>query len=174
MEQFVLLAKYNRWMNDSIYKTCIEMGQDKIAIDQQSFFSSILKTMNHLLLGDLVWLYRCSGNKEIMKFVDGEGNNFRIQGLDQMIFTKIDQLYEKRKEIDDLIVDYVNSLTSDQIDTPTQYRSTDGSPYTKKLGVILTHWFNHQTHHRGQATALIHQQGYDFGVTDLIFIESEL
>jgi uncharacterized damage-inducible protein DinB len=29
--------------------------------------------------------------------------------------------------------------------------------------------FNHQTHHRGQVTTLLTQQGYDIGATDLPF-----
>jgi len=53
MEQFLLLEKYNRWMNQSIYKTCLVMGQDNVDKNQNSFFPSISKTLNHLLLGDI-------------------------------------------------------------------------------------------------------------------------
>ncbi len=174
MEQFVLLAKYNNWMNNSIYKTCLDMGQNNIDRDQASFFPSISKTMNHLLLGDIVWLYRCSSNKDVMRFIDGNGDNFRIGSLDQVIYSQLDQLHEKRKEIDDRIIDYIDSLKIDDIGGYIEYNSTDGSSHSKKLGLVLTHWFNHQTHHRGQITSLIHQQGYDFGTTDLIIIENEL
>ena len=174
MEQFLLLAKYNRWMNHSIYKTCLAMGQGNVDKNQNSFFPSISKTLNHLLLGDLVWLYRCSGDKGVMKFVDGNGDDFKIRSLDQVIFSRLEALWEKRKDVDNDIVEYVESLSPDQVNESIEYRSTDGSSHSKDLGTVLTHWFNHQTHHRGQITALIHQQGYEFGITDLIFIESEL
>lgn len=36
----------------------------------------------------------------------------------------------------------------------------------------LTHFFNHQTHHRGQVTTLLMQAGVDVGVTDLIALVS--
>ena len=174
MEQFLLLAKYNRWMNDSIYKTCLEMGQSNVDKNQNSFFSSISKTLNHLLLGDLVWLYRCSGDKEVMRFVDGNGDDFKIRSLDQVIFSKLEGLWEKRKDVDKSIVAYVESLNPNQVNESIEYRSTDGCLHSKDLGTVLTHWFNHQTHHRGQITALIQQQGYEFGTTDLILIENEL
>ena len=173
MEQFLLLAKYNRWMNQSIYKTCLAMGQDNVDKNQDSFFPSISKTLNHLLLGDLVWLYRCSGDKGVMKFVDGDGHDFKIKSLNQVVFSKLEELWEKRQGIDNDIVKYVESLNADQVNESVEYRSTDGCLHTKDLGTILTHWFNHQTHHRGQITALIHQQGYEFGTTDLILIENE-
>ena len=174
MEQFLLLAKYNRWMNQSIYKTCLAMGQDSVDKNQHSFFSSISKTLNHLLLGDLVWLYRCSGDKGVMRFVDGDGHDFKITSLNQVIFSKLEELWEKRKSVDNEIVKYIENLSSDRVNELVEYRSTDGGLHSKELRTILTHWFNHQTHHRGQITALIHQQGYEFGTTDLILIENEL
>jgi uncharacterized damage-inducible protein DinB len=32
---------------------------------------------------------------------------------------------------------------------------------------LVTHMFNHQTHHRGQLTTLLSQMGIDPGVTDI-------
>jgi uncharacterized damage-inducible protein DinB len=43
-----------------------------------------------------------------------------------------------------------------------------GMKQCKALGPLLTHFFNHQTHHRGQASTLLHQFGVDVGVTDLL------
>ncbi|MDJ0572597.1 MAG: DinB family protein [Pleurocapsa sp. MO_192.B19] len=37
----------------------------------------------------------------------------------------------------------------------------------------MQHFFNHQTHHRGQVSTLINQQGIDLGVTDLLMIIPE-
>ena len=109
-----------------------------------------------------------------MRFVDGNGDDFKITSLNQIIFSKLEELSKKRQSVDNDIVKYVESLGLDQINGSIEYRSTDGCLHSKDLGTILTHWFNHQTHHRGQITALIHQQGYDFGTTDLIFIEKDL
>lgn len=41
---------------------------------------------------------------------------------------------------------------------------------TQKMAVAIIHFFNHQTHHRDQLTALLSQCGLDYGVTDLIWM----
>jgi len=41
-------------------------------------------------------------------------------------------------------------------------------PHEHPLWQAVTHFFNHQTHHRGQVTTLFMQLGHDPGVTDLI------
>ena len=44
---------------------------------------------------------------------------------------------------------------------------TGNQQKTMPRWLTMTHFFNHQTHHRGQITDLISRLGYDFGVTDL-------
>ena len=171
MKQFVLLANYNQWMNESIYSVCQEMGQEKIELDQQAFFSSILKTLNHILIADTFWLYRCSGSNLLNTMVDESGQEIKVKQLDQIIFRSIDALYGVRKELDQKIIDYVEGVQESEINKDVEYRSSLGQTLTRPLGAILAHWFNHQTHHRGQITTLIHQQGYDFGTTDLILMD---
>ena len=41
---------------------------------------------------------------------------------------------------------------------------------TYPLWLTVVSFFNHQTHHRGQATTLLMQAGIDPGVTDLIWL----
>jgi uncharacterized damage-inducible protein DinB len=43
-----------------------------------------------------------------------------------------------------------------------------GESHAKLSGLVLRHVFNHQTHHRGQASTLLSQAGVDIGVTDLL------
>jgi Uncharacterized protein conserved in bacteria len=35
---------------------------------------------------------------------------------------------------------------------------------------LVMHFFNHQTHHRGQVTTLLSQAGVDVGDTDLVVL----
>ena len=43
-------------------------------------------------------------------------------------------------------------------------------PREQDFGFCVTHFFNHQTHHRGQVTTLLSQLGRDYGATDLILL----
>ena len=53
-----LLARYNQWMNDKLYRTAAQLSADQLAQDRAAFFGSILGTLNHLLVGDIMWLQR--------------------------------------------------------------------------------------------------------------------
>jgi uncharacterized damage-inducible protein DinB len=48
------------------------------------------------------------------------------------------------------------------------YANSKGVVSSKPFFGIVMHFFNHQTHHRGQATTLLSQAGVDVGVTDLM------
>ena len=49
-----------------------------------------------------------------------------------------------------------------------RYANSKGVQREHPAWQAMTHFFNHQTHHRGQATTLLMQAGVDPGVTDLI------
>ena len=51
-----------------------------------------------------------------------------------------------------------------------KYRDTKNNLYCKQFGQLIQHFFNHQTHHRGQISTLFNQQNIDIGVTDLLQI----
>ena len=60
-----------------------------------------------------------------------------------------------------------------QLENNLQYTDTKGNSYNKNFGQLIHNLFNHQTHHRGQATTLISQEGLDVGVTDWLAILPE-
>jgi len=72
--------------------------------------------------------------------------------------------------MDEVIVRFIAELTDEVLACSLSYRNTKGIEATKNLGLLLLHLFNHQTHHRGQASTLLSQSGVDVGVTDLLVI----
>jgi uncharacterized damage-inducible protein DinB len=46
------------------------------------------------------------------------------------------------------------------------FTTSDGSPYQRTLGTILTHVFTHATYHRGQIARLVTEHGGTRAVTD--------
>ena len=59
-------------------------------------------------------------------------------------------------------------LADADLDQVLQYRNMRGDVQRRRLSHLLLHLFNHQAHHRGQATTLFSQCGLDVGVTDLL------
>jgi uncharacterized damage-inducible protein DinB len=63
------------------------------------------------------------------------------------------------------------SLSPAWLGEPLTYTSKiDGKTRTVPRWVLVTHMFNHQTHHRGQITTLLSQMGLDIGSTDIPFM----
>lgn len=75
-----------------------------------------------------------------------------------------------RTSLDSHIINWINQLSDADIDHPFSYSNMKGVVSTKNLYLVLVHFFNHQTHHRGQATTLLTQAGVDVGLTDLLVI----
>ncbi len=170
MEQLKLLATYNRWMNEKVYAACRNLPEAELQRDCGAFFKSIFGTLNHLAVGDTLWL------KRFANFVPTMANHPTLPqlasptSLDGHLFESFEQLAAYRLLLDAFILDLVDVIPDAMLDQPFSFVTTKGVPVTKDFFGTLTHFFNHQTHHRGQTTTLLTQQGVDVGVTDLLML----
>ena len=53
-----LMADYNQWINTRLYAAAAELPHDMLTQDRGAFFRSVLGTLNHIMVGDRVWLSR--------------------------------------------------------------------------------------------------------------------
>jgi uncharacterized damage-inducible protein DinB len=155
------LARYNRWMNDKLYAAAATLSDEARKRDAGAFFRSIHGTFNHLLLGDRVWLSRFHGVTPPEGFI-APG----IRALDQELFADFDELRRERARTDDELSRWVAELTAERLAAPFEFVRL-GQKTSALLWRAVAHLFNHQTHHRGQITTLLSQQGCEPGVTDL-------
>lgn len=132
------------------------------------FFDSILGTLNHIYVGDVIWLKRFATIREEFPSLIALDDIPQPKSLDAIPFTELEQLWEARDALDKTIVRFCSELTEGKANLLLTYKNMNGVATTRALGDLVTHLFNHQTHHRGQVTALLHQQGVDVGTTDLL------
>ena len=64
--------------------------------------------------------------------------------------------------------EWSTELTEDDLGHILSYKNMKGVAARKSFAGLLVTFFNHQTHHRGQATTLLSQAGMDVGVTDFV------
>jgi uncharacterized damage-inducible protein DinB len=153
------MQSYNRWMNDRLYDCCGKLSDEERKRGVGAFFKSIHGTLNHLLLADRIWLGRFTG----IPFV--------VKSLNQELYSDFAQLRSERMATDVAISDWSSSLAEADLAGELLYISVvNPKPRRLPLWVAVTHFFNHQTHHRGQLTTLLVQHGIDPGVTDLIWL----
>jgi uncharacterized damage-inducible protein DinB len=150
------MAAYNRWMNERLYATCAGLPDDERKRDRGAFFKSVHGTLNHLLYGDRAWMSRFLGR------------DLGWKGPADELYAGFEELRAARAELDGLIERWAAGLEERWLAQDFTYTSRiDGRTRTFPAWLLVTHMFNHQTHHRGQLTTLLSQLGVDPGVTDL-------
>jgi len=154
-----VLAAYNAWINDKLYAACATLPDEERKRNRGAFFGSIHGTLNHLLLADSIWMGRF------------EGKPFAFRGLDQELFASFDELRAQRREMDARIERWAGGLTEAALDAKLEFKSAlTKKTHAPTLWKLVAHFFNHQTHHRGQITTLLSQAQVDYGVTDLFLL----
>ncbi len=141
---FETLARYNRWANARLYDAVGQLSAEEIAAPRTGFFPSLLKTLNHLIVTDRVWLSRLTGAPDP-----------DIKALDQVVAADFAELRRQRVALDQRIIETVAGLAPGRIDEVLVYKTMAGAPMETPMTLVLGHMFNHQTHHRGQAHAML-------------------
>jgi uncharacterized damage-inducible protein DinB len=167
LEPYRALARYNAWMNDKLYAAAAQLSDAERKRDLGAFFKSIHGTLNHLLLADYVWLGRLTGDASCVPHA-ADGSPIAIRALSQELYADFEPLRAERTRLDARLLAWVSQLTEAQALAELSYASLGGAHQSHPLWHALSQLFNHQTHHRGQLTTLLMQQGIDPGVTDLI------
>jgi uncharacterized damage-inducible protein DinB len=170
LDQIQLLARYNQWMNDKVYEAASQLALEALHRDMGAFFGSVFGTLNHLAVGDTLWLKRFAmhppGFKSLAPMLDMAAPS----ALDQPLFASLGDLRTYRAQLDLAIIGLAHELTPAQLGSVLNYTTTKGLKGQKQFQGVLIHLFNHQTHHRGQVTTLFSQLGVDVGATDLLLL----
>lgn len=169
-----LMSEYNKWMNRNIYELCMSLSAEKLKEETGAYFGSILGTLNHIMVGDVIWLKRFADHPNSHSELEAIREMDKPKTLDTTLYNDIEALYPRRKILDDNICTWVSQLTEQDLNSGLSYKNMKGEPSRKGFGKLIVHFFNHQTHHRGQITTLLSQQGVDIGITDLLTIIPEL
>jgi uncharacterized damage-inducible protein DinB len=155
------MADYNRWQNENLFGAADRLSDAQRKEQQGAFFGSIHGTLNHLLWGDQIWMSRFAGTPRP-----------KAPGIPESVamYDSWDELKRERQAFDRVIVDWAERLDPAWLEGDlTWFSGVSGREMTKPKWLLVTHMFNHQTHHRGQVHCLLTQCGGKPGVTDLPF-----
>jgi uncharacterized damage-inducible protein DinB len=136
---FDQLALYNRWANRRMYEDAATLPDQVRKQGAGLFFGSVHGTLNHLLVADYIWMRRFTGQGP------------QPDRLNQILHEDFSALRAARQQEDDRIVDFVEG--ADDYGRVIEYQNSTGKTFQQALGPALTHFFNHQAHHRGQVHA---------------------
>ena len=151
-------ARYNRWQNENLYTVADRLSDEERRSDRGAFFGSIHATLNHLLWADRTWMARFSDWPK------------PAAGIPQSVslFPDWDNLKRERADSDAKLIVWADALDPTWIAGDlTWFSGAIQREVTKPRWQLLTHFFNHQTHHRGQVHAMLTQAGGKPHDTDL-------
>lgn len=137
------LAAYNAWANRRLYAAVARLDDGQYLADRGAFFGSVHGTLNHLLVGDRLWMRRITGTGDAPA------------RLDAILFQTLPELAEARTHEDARIAAHMDSLDAAALMADLHYANVAGARFVQPLATVLDHFFNHQTHHRGQVHCLV-------------------
>ena len=151
-----LMARYTRWMNGKLYAHAATLSDEQRKADRGAFFKSLHNTLDHIVWADTIWLGRFTG---IQPALPPAGS---------VLYPEFAELCIRRESLDAEIAAWAEDVDAAFLAAPLTWTSRiSQQTYTRPTWMLVTHFFNHQTHHRGQVTTLLSQYGIDPGVTDL-------
>jgi uncharacterized damage-inducible protein DinB len=156
------MARYNRWANQRLYAACRELPEEDYRRPRRAFFGSLHGTLNHILVGDRLWLARI------------ESRPAPALKLDDQPCATLDELASARAAEDARMIELVDGYQEDEVGRTISYRRvTRPDAVTTPLHLCWLHLFNHQTHHRGQAHDQLSQTTVPPPPLDLIYFLRE-
>jgi len=151
-----MMAAYGAWMNGCMLDRCTTLTDAERKRDLGAFFKSIHGTFDHINYGDVSWMGRLTGSPMPAK---------RIGEITHESWSDLDAA---RRALDLRMTDWAAGVTEAWLAETMSYVSVnDGKTRVLPRWILVTHMFNHGTHHRGQLSTLMKQLGIDPGVTDL-------
>lgn len=162
-DYFRTLARYNQWANRRLYGACAQLSEAEYMRPRPSFFGSIHATLNHILVGDRLWMGRITGH------------DAGITALDQILYGDFIGLKVAREAEDAQIINAVDAMDEPTLNSTLRYKTlVNPAPVATPMRMVLAHFFNHQTHHRGQVHGLLSQTAVAPPPLDLLLYLREM
>ena len=173
LDNLQLMSRYNQHLNQKIVRIASQLSDEEIKCDRGAFFGSILGSLNHIYVADIIWLRRFATHPRQYSSLNHLPELASYTELRQTVAEDLDSMIGVREELDKIIINWCKEIEPEDLATNLQYKNTKGNSFNKNFGQLIQHFFNHQTHHRGQISTLLSQQGLNLGVTDLLEIIPE-
>ena len=150
-------ARYNAWANKRLYAVAEQLSAVELAKDRKGFFKSILGTLNHILLADLIYRERL------------EKKPTTFTRLDEIIYDNFDELKSAQFDQDEWYKSFCNAMDPEELEGTLSFDTVEtGEFFSLPLRMCLTNLFQHQIHHRGQTHHMLGHAGLEPPPLDVV------
>ncbi len=155
VQDFRLLYDFDSWANRRIVEACEGLSEEQFTRNLGNSFPSVRDTLFHICGAEWIWLERWHGRSPtaIPSAAD---------------YPHLDAVRRRWAEVERDLLDYVASLTPEDLKRVMSFQTLAGVPYSQPLWQCLQHLANHGTYHRGQIVTMFRQLGAKPVGTDMI------
>jgi uncharacterized damage-inducible protein DinB len=140
-----MMARYNRLANEELYAACAQLDDTEYRKQRKGSFGSIHALLNHILLGDRIWMSRF------------EGGGATTPPLNTVLYDNFADLRAARVAEDERIERFFAAAPEGFFSRRLRYVNSKGVERFDSAAIVVPHLFNHQTHHRGQVHVMLSQ-----------------
>ncbi len=156
---FNVSAKYNKITNDLMNNIIKGMSEEDWDKQFNGFFKSIHELCSHIYICDFNWLKRF---KLLRNFDTLNKSTFEKKyGFSEVIFKNINEYITMRKELDEIIIEFINELKEDDLEKTLKFTDSEGSKLERRMEALIIHVFSHQIHHRGMISIYMEMLGIE-------------
>lgn len=154
-QDILLLYRYNQWATARILNAAADLTQEQFAAPASFPHGGLRGTLVHALFAEWIWRRRWEGESPTQRFKPEE-------------FPTFESLQTRWLEEEKQLMDFVSNVTEERINSPFDYKTTAGIPFTQVMWQVMAHVVNHGTQHRSEAAAILTDLGHSPGDLDLI------
>lgn len=156
---YELFARFNQGANKQMNELILNLSEDDWNRQFPDYtFKSINELCFHTYIWDDYWMFkRISAIKEFKTF-NSISRHTKYSLKDKCFDDKKEHL-ELRECFDILFVNLIDELTIDELNEPLRFTTSNGTLFEKRLGGLLLHLFNHESHHRAMISLFLESLG---------------
>ncbi len=145
------LSAFNAWANRRLHEACSALTADQVAEDRGAFFNSIMGTLNHILLVDILYRERLQGVPSDFK------------SLDETLHDDLPGLIAQQREEDQRWLDLTKDIDPATLNETIGFWTLMDKPdrWEVPKHIYFTNLSQHQAHHRGQIHNMVSQTGLE-------------
>lgn len=150
-----MLALYNRGVNEQVTGILENLTEDQLKRDMGTYYKSILASFTHMTMAPLNWVGRLKAFFPNASLSKSELAGIAMDDLQARINKDYREIFGLTRAVDALFEGFIAEISDEDVEMVINYKGKSGEAMSKKLGHVLMHLFNHETHHRGEISAML-------------------
>lgn len=145
LEGASLLARYKRWADELTLGAVAALPPGEAARERPTLFKSIIGTLNHSYVVDLIW----------QAHLEGREHGFTARNV--VPYPELAALTAAQRRANDWLLGWSEAQSAPSLREAVSFRMVSGEQGMMTRGEILLHVVNHSTYHRGWVSDLFFQ-----------------